>query len=466
MTESFRRSWLLIALAVLAAPSWSRAAPTVDAREPELAVAARTVPLGGELRLRELFLETLGPVELELERFRVFAEDAVILAGDSPLPVPAHAYFRGRIAGRPGSIAVLSFKFDGAIDGLVLSAGELWRLASDDGRALLNATRLDVLEESRERPFTCDVPRLTAANAATELPAAAVEPGTGSLETIDFSYTARIAVDTDWEFLQKFGGDVVAATDYVGDLFAFSSAIYEAEVDTSLYIGYLKWWPGPSAGVDPWTESGCVEALGEFRGYWLSNRAGVERSTAHLLSGKSTGCGIAYLSALCSSSYGFGVSGSLSGRFDPLDPTSSSGFWDILVVSHELGHNFGSSHTHCYDGVLGNPDPVDECHSGEDGCYSGPESLPGCSPGGRCGTIMSYCHTISGGYGNISLTFGAGHPYGVAPWRVPTVMNNFVQSRAGSNPSCLAPIVPDAIFADDFESGGAGAWSASEPPLP
>jgi cysteine-rich repeat protein len=68
----------------------------------------------------------------------------------------------------------------------------------------------------------------------------------------------------------------------------------------------------------------------------------------------------------------------------------------VQVVAHELGHNFGSPHTHCY------MPPVDNCYNQEAGCYAGVESVP---PGG--GTIMSYCHLLGGGLSNINLTFGA-----------------------------------------------------------
>jgi len=77
---------------------------------------------------------------------------------------------------------------------------------------------------------------------------------------------------------------------------------------------------------------------------------------------------------------------------------------------------------------------------------------------------MSYCHLLSGGLSNISMTFGTGHPYGVDPVRVPTRMNNHVVSVAGGNPACLAYVAPvDLIFSDDFESGNTTAWSSTVP---
>ncbi|HEX9732704.1 MAG TPA: hypothetical protein VGG06_12045, partial [Thermoanaerobaculia bacterium] len=75
------------------------------------------------------------------------------------------------------------------------------------------------------------------------------------------------------------------------------------------------------------------------------------------------------------------------------------------------------------------------------------------------GTIMSYCHLRSGGYGNLSLTFGTGHPYGNAPGRVPDVMRAHVESRAQAAPACLAyQAGSEVIFLDGFESGTITAW--------
>jgi hypothetical protein len=109
----------------------------------------------------------------------------------------------------------------------------------------------------------------------------------------------------------------------------------------------------------------------------------------HFLSGKSVQGGVAYVDVLCNDSYSYGVS-QVFGDFDLSDP---SDIWDVVVFTHELGHNFGSRHTHCY------APPVDRCYAGESGCYSG-------AVVNTRGTIMSYCHLLAGGLANIDLLFG------------------------------------------------------------
>src|SRR5207247_6231177 len=107
------------------------------------------------------------------------------------------------------------------------------------------------------------------------------------------------------------------------------------------------------------------------------------------VSGRSVQGGIAYLDVLCNASYGYGVS-QVYGSFDLSQPSQ---IWDVLVVTHELGHNFGTPHTHRYS------PPLDKCFSGEAGCYAGPVVA-------SRGTIMSHCHLLAGGLSNIDLVFG------------------------------------------------------------
>lgn len=204
-----------------------------------------------------------------------------------------------------------------------------------------------------------------------------------------------------------------------------------------------------------------VCALYEVGKYWNDNNGGVDRAVTHFMSGKNMGGGVAWLGVLCTGAFnvdtsmdgcsfnntsnyggGYGVSGGLGGNFNPNAPTS---VWDAVVVAHELGHNFDSPHTHCYNGVGGNASPIDECFNAEPGCYSGSETLPG-PLGAGSGTIMSYCHLLSGGLSNIALNLGTGHPYGVEPERVPNRMRDHVESKAGSFPACIRPSTVDLIF--------------------
>jgi len=59
---------------------------------------------------------------------------------------------------------------------------------------------------------------------------------------------------------------------------------------------------------------------------------------------------------------------------------------------HELGHNFGSGHTH-NGGYL---PVIDTCGT----------SCPAGLPLAKSSTIMSYCHICTGGYSNMDYTFG------------------------------------------------------------
>jgi cysteine-rich repeat protein len=133
------------------------------------------------------------------------------------------------------------------------------------------------------------------------------------------------------------------------------------------------------------------------------------RDTVHFLSGRPVTGGIAYLSAACDYTWGFGVS-QVDGDFDLALPSQ---IWDVLVFTHELGHNVGSPHSHCYS------PPLDRCYNQESGCYAG-------SVVASSGSIMSYCHTLPGGLANITLDF---------PAPVVDVVRQFA-----AQVSCLAPV--------------------------
>ncbi|MBI5433773.1 MAG: zinc-dependent metalloprotease [Planctomycetes bacterium] len=216
----------------------------------------------------------------------------------------------------------------------------------------------------------------------------------------------RLAIETDYQLYQKFGS-TGGVTNYVSALIAAVSERYFTDVQTTLSISYLG---VHSSASDGWTsqDSGgsSGDLLDEFVAAWAPNQWPVSADLAHFISGASLGGGVAYVGVLCNPSFGFGVSGNIAGDIDwgAWTGQAASFTWDFVVVAHELGHNFGSSHTHSYC------PPLDQC-------YSNCEGSTACSQG----TLMSYCH-LCGGMDNIDLVF---HP----------VCANIM--RAEVNSSCL-----------------------------
>ena len=165
---------------------------------------------------------------------------------------------------------------------------------------------------------------------------------------------------------------------------------------------------------------------------------GVSRAAAMMLSGKQSSdfsaSGIAWLDSLCSGTHGY----SFSQVFKFAQDTSVN---DAPLVGHEIGHNFGSPHTHCYT------PPIDTCYNGE-ACYTGSRSCP--APvtingvTNVTGTVMSYCHLT--GCGSTAVF----HPRTVA------LIAPKIQARVGQCIFQLGPV--NGVFNDDFETGTTASW--------
>ena len=85
--------------------------------------------MGGALGVSGVEIEGLVTDTLDLSRFPVFSEDAQIVVDDAyPVPVPDTAYFRGRIAGDPESIAVLAVPETGNPRGMLLNPAGVWMI--------------------------------------------------------------------------------------------------------------------------------------------------------------------------------------------------------------------------------------------------------------------------------------------------------------------------------------------------
>ncbi|CAM2009799.1 immunoglobulin domain-containing protein [Acanthopleuribacter pedis] len=430
-----------------------------DISSPNLVAQMNSVTHGEKVTLHGFsFDERRGFTPMELERFDVFHPEAVMTVhgdnGPRVVGAPEHAYFKGAVSGMPGSAAYLSMRDNGEVRGLVSWQGRNWIIEErlDRSNQTIGLLDVEVTNAVQNDPYTCGLDALpepdetpvSEEDAALLRHAQALPPS--RMPTAD--YYATIAIDTDHEFYNLFGNEQDALT-YIGDLFGYISTIYQNDLGTALLVGDTTLW---STSNDPWSGNSTICQLLEMGDYWNSNKTSTPRTAAHFLSGKRTGGGVAWLGVLCGSGFNYpdqgcgglsgsgryggdyGVSANLSGNFNINNPSM---VWDVVVVAHELGHNFNSPHTHCYGGIGGNASPVDQCYAGEGGCYSGGTSLPCGQSRAGCGTIMSYCHLLSGGTANIGPTFGLNHAHGVAPERVPARMRSHVESRSNSNPSCL-----------------------------
>ena len=256
---------------------------------------------------------------------------------------------------------------------------------------------------------------------------------------------ATIAFEIDHQFFsQKFSDSAAAVDTYLAELVTYMNVTYEAEINTRLLIGDVILY---TSSNNPYSSSDPGSRLSEMMNYWPQNYDSVERAlAASLMMGMS---GMAYVNVLCNDSRGYsssGVTGVASADAAHLNQ-------DTLMVAHELGHNFGSDHTHCYGNLEGNENPVDGCRSGESGspfggntCFSGTQSLPGVNsltggtPGAQNGTIMSYCHLLDGMINNVKRTFGANTNYGIEPQRVSNRMARLTDAVGAASPQCLSLI--------------------------
>ena len=375
--------------------------------------------LVGERRLLLTDLPWDGGVDLELRR----TPSAVLPDGfhadgvPSPVALRDASFWSGRIADRPGSDAFLAYA-GGALWGWVRSPDELVHVVSlpgsggswEEASVLLITERALADRGLRFTPVCGTDPRELPSRAlAKPAPGAPVPDGEQLLE-------GRLALETDWQFYRLFG-DLEVAQGYVASLLAAANSRLERQVGVRLVANYVGLHTTPA---DPWTTQeaagvNCIDLLLEFQAAWSDGGAPVEADLHHFLSGVDLGCGVAFRDALCDPAFGF----SLTSRMNGLTPFAASPSplnWDFVWMCHELGHNFGSVHTHQYC------PPLDEC---------APEVLWGdCQDEQACtdrGTLMSYCHSCPGAMANYTTWY---HPVAAQ------VM------RAAAEASCFEP-VPD-----------------------
>ena len=297
-------------------------------------------------------------------------------------------FLAGSIEGEAGTHAFLAIS-DAGTYGYVETPTHTYVISSGPFGAGLPTVSYDLTSLP---PGVIETPAWTCGREDAPVDAPAGDQGEGGIAGVQPCRQVRIAFETDYEFLQRFGGSSDAASGYIATLASALTSIYTRDLNVRVASVYARLW---TTAADPWTATNTADQLDQFSGYWALNMSWIPRDLAHFLSGRNLGGGIAYLPGLCSGGP-WGVSANLAGFFPTPLVDNNGQNWDIIVVAHELGHNFGAPHTHNY-----NP-PLDGCGLSPADCTVANQDA---------GTIMSYCHLCAGGVQNIKLQF---HPSNIA----------------------------------------------------
>ncbi|MDG1915074.1 MAG: gliding motility-associated C-terminal domain-containing protein [Crocinitomix sp.] len=197
---------------------------------------------------------------------------------------------------------------------------------------------------------------------------------------------SSIYFEVDYDIFLNKGG-VTESADYMMALFNEIQFLFELD-DMTIYISEMKVWDE----ISPYYLEGDTGILLDLFG---STTTIWEGDLGHLVT-ISAGGGLAWVNVYCNPNQAIrkAVSG-ISPTFAAVPIYS----WSVEVISHEMGHNMGSPHTHaCF--WNGDGTAIDGCGPDagfDEGCVG---TLP---PLG--GTVMSYCHLTGVG---INLGFGFG----------------------------------------------------------
>lgn len=220
-----------------------------------------------------------------------------------------------------------------------------------------------------------------------------------------------ISVDIDFDLYNRFKKNAQSVSNYVIGLFNNVHTLYKRE-GISISLNQIN----IHASEDNFTHISASSDLENFRRKYPNTNKTVKL----LLSGYSRDNvaplgGIGYINTLCLQSYSYAYA-NVNGSY--IDAPVYS--WDVFLTTHELGHVFGSRHTHaCVWGPFKNQ-AIDNCAKLEGSCAS-----PGIP---QKGTIMSYCYTA----GMPGIDFSAG--FGQEP-------GDLIRSIVGSS-NCLNSSAP------------------------
>ena len=344
---------------------------------------------------------------LELVEHDIFTPDFVLRTSDGRevIGYDRGRHYKGIIKGDKNSLVAISI-YNNEMMGLI---------SSDAGNQVLGR-----LQKSRENEhvlyFDNDLPT------KNDFECGVIDDGVSyskedlapSTQGRDVGDCVKLYIEIDNDIVNQKGG-ATNATNYITGLFGQLIILYDNE-NIDVAINEILAWTTTS----PYSSNSSSGMLDDF----LANTGDFNGDLAHLVSYQASG-GIAYVNTLCSGNPDYKKAfSSIDASYNNV-PTFS---WSVMVITHEMGHNMGSQHTHACV-WNGNSTAIDGCAGSTEGNCAN----PGNPAGG--GTIMSYCHLTNVG---IDLNQGFGPQPG-------NLIRNNVNQSGNCLTSCDGP-PPDPTY--------------------
>lgn len=372
-----------------------------------------------------------GSFELDMARFGIttqgFKVNAIGAAGATEVGYTPGLYYRGVLNNIPGSLAAFSF-FNNELYGVFSIPGKgnfsitpNTMLGNDkDHYILYNDADLKIIRQNE--PCHSD-----------DMKVQRTETGTAARLTYSNCKDVEVMLQADYATYLARSSSTTNVANYLTSIFNVMCVLYRNEgIYTSVKAINVN-----TVTDDYQTLASSSSAFLTKFGQ-LTQNAMSGADLAHLVSTRYNGAmgGVAWLDVLCLGYLGatqhagpYAFSNIYANEAAGTFPTYT---WNVECMTHEMGHNLGSPHTHNCTAWTGGP--IDGCAPTVNPAYEedGPCAVGPIPSAAVKGTIMSYCHLLAG----VGINFSNG--FGTQP-------GNLIRGNVSTG-ACAANYIPDTVM--------------------